>query len=960
LTASSAALDGAAVPAGWRPWLSARLAEGAEPLALADELKDEADRQLHLDPQRALHIAESIGQLGGLADEPAVTALGHLAVADALRVLGRFREALDGYSRAAEQYLALGHEVGWARTRIGAALTWASCGVPPNGLAEIDRARAILSRQQLWVRLARLEQHVGYLVAVLGQLEAATACYQRALEAAHRLEPRDPLQEARILGNLAQAHQRLGDFERAAALHEDVVHAFEQHGQTVELAHARANSAQLLADQGHYSRALDLATSARRALHELGRTTDAAFVGQAGVHCLLALNQFDQAVALASEVVHEFEVVGAGVEAAATLLLRGIARRRTGEPSTALADFEAAETRFLAGQCAGWVAVVRAERAALLADASDWQAALKEAEGAANELFQGGQVISAAQATLVAARAYRALGMRAETRAALDQVVSAIGGRGVPWLEYQAWRLAGELATDEGGDGADPLPAFDAAIHALEQLQGRVLTEARASFLADKLDVYEAAVDLCLARGAAARAFEYAERAKSRALVDALAGNLDIRIRPRTEHERRLVDQLTRLRRRHERLTAVATRPFEVDVEHGSSPAGSSQDELARCERQIGALLGELALGHAADLERVSLLQGQIYLPELDPDTRLVEYFALGEDLCVFVGRPPAVEAVRLPGARPRVERLAARLYLALQTTALARSDPRWLAGIEVTTRRLLADLYTELFEPLRPLLTGAGRLVIVPHGALHRVPFAALYDGQRFLVERFEIVLAPSASAVSFCRRPLASGVRRAVVVAHSDDGALPGVLGEAQRVASLFNAECLLESQATRAHLVERAARAGLIHLATHGHARLDAPALSYLRLADGHLTTIDCFELELDCALVTLSACESGRAVVVPGDEPVGLPRALLYAGARSVLQTLWRVDDETTARLMDTFYTALRAGQGRGSALRAAQLSLLQGPGSQRNPFFWAPLVLVGDWGPLDHLDAETSP
>jgi CHAT domain-containing protein len=173
---------------------------------------------------------------------------------------------------------------------------------------------------------------------------------------------------------------------------------------------------------------------------------------------------------------------------------------------------------------------------------------------------------------------------------------------------------------------------------------------------------------------------------------------------------------------------------------------------------------------------------------------------------------------------------------------------------------------------------------------------------------------------------------------------------------VARLFKAECLVDAEATRPRLVERAAGSHLIHLAAHGHARLDAPSLSYLRLADGHLTTIDCFELELDCALVTLSACESGRAAVVPGDEPVGLPRALLYAGARSVLHTLWRVDDATTAQLMDTFYTALRAGQGRGSALRAAQLSVLRdtdGRGRQ-HPFFWAPLVLLGDWGPLDQL------
>jgi CHAT domain-containing protein len=122
--------------------------------------------------------------------------------------------------------------------------------------------------------------------------------------------------------------------------------------------------------------------------------------------------------------------------------------------------------------------------------------------------------------------------------------------------------------------------------------------------------------------------------------------------------------------------------------------------------------------------------------------------------------------------------------------------------------------------------------------------------------------------------------------------------------------------------------------------------------VQLADGRLTALDCFELELDCGLVSLSACESGQSVIAPGDEPIGLTRALLYAGARAVLHTLWRVDDRSMPRLMQTFYSCLRAGQGRSEALRAAQLDLLQDREyGWHHPFFWAAPVLVGDWSPL---------
>jgi CHAT domain-containing protein len=225
-------------------------------------------------------------------------------------------------------------------------------------------------------------------------------------------------------------------------------------------------------------------------------------------------------------------------------------------------------------------------------------------------------------------------------------------------------------------------------------------------------------------------------------------------------------------------------------------------------------------------------------------------------------------------------------------------------------------------------------------------VPFAALHDGQRYLVERFELATAPSASSLSFCLRSRGRDTTRALVVANGASGALPGAVAEARAVAELFPGESLLDEQVTLQNLRRNVPDADIIHLATHGVARLDMPLFSYLRLADGHLTALDCFELELDCALVTLSACESGRGVVAAGDEQIGLPRAFLYAGARSVLHSLWRIDDRATQLLMQHFYADLRAGRGRGAALRNAQLAALRS--ADAHPFWWAALVLVGDW------------
>ncbi len=122
-------------------------------IALADELKVAAERRLHVRPRRAQLIADVIGEVGVVAGNASIEALGRLADADALRELGRYTDALAAYDAAAELYLKAGDEVGWARTRIGFAGTCTYTGQVREALAGADRARDILAAHQLWVRL---------------------------------------------------------------------------------------------------------------------------------------------------------------------------------------------------------------------------------------------------------------------------------------------------------------------------------------------------------------------------------------------------------------------------------------------------------------------------------------------------------------------------------------------------------------------------------------------------------------------------------------------------------------------------------------------------------------------------------------------------------------------------------------------------------------------------------------
>src|SRR5439155_2746495 len=129
---------------------------------------------------------------------------------------------------------------------------------------------------------------------------------------------------------------------------------------------------------------------------------------------------------------------------------------------------------------------------------------------------------------------------------------------------------------------------------------------------------------------------------------------------------------------------------------------------------------------------------------------------------------------------------------LNLAAAISTRDQPRQLESLEAHARILLQRLYGLLIQPVADLVGDSRRLVIVPQGVLHGVPFAALHDGARFLVERYEVVLAPSASAVSLCRQPRARRMESAgspyLVVAHGGDGLLPGALAEGETVARLF----------------------------------------------------------------------------------------------------------------------------------------------------------------------------
>jgi CHAT domain-containing protein len=403
-------------------------------------------------------------------------------------------------------------------------------------------------------------------------------------------------------------------------------------------------------------------------------------------------------------------------------------------------------------------------------------------------------------------------------------------------------------------------------------------------------------------------------------------------------------------------------RRWESDRESGQrgwtsseSDHGQAQQEVLALEKQITELWHRLLVRNADYAREAAMwtIRTEPIQPYLPPDTLLVEFFGVHGKLIVFLVTPEAVQVRRLEVDLTPIQRLMQLLWLNFR--AVPKSSPGQASALAKNARGILERLGNILLAPLADQMASFRRLIIVPHGPLHYLPFHALHDSTSFLLERHEISYLPSASFLRYCReaQPAISGL---LAIGHSSNGYLPHTVHEARTIAALFDGQTLLEDQATMAKVRQGVFDCQTIHLAAHGDFRSDNPLFSGLALADGWLTTLDIFNLQLQASLVTLSACQTGRNVVGGGDELLGLMRAFLSAGAASLVLTCWAVEDHSTASLMETFYRMMAQGSTKGQALRHAQLGLLREEDSQEDadyshPYFWAPFFLVGDAGPL---------
>ena len=542
------------------------------------------------------------------------------------------------------------------------------------------------------------------------------------------------------------------------------------------------------------------------------------------------------------------------------------------------------------------------------------------------------------------------------------------------------------------------------AIEMVESLRRRVgADELRRFMMRPALLPYQRLVRFFMSgEGDPAAAFTISERSRAQVMAgrlhEALASTGTRSFRRTDPQERSLAATITFLQARLQdgRLTTAERDSLRRRVADLENEFSLMKLRWTSEEEQAAAIL----YPEAPEIEELQAV--------LSPDEHLLAYFLDAEQSYLFSVNRSRVRVYVLPSRRELEDRVD--LFLRLQKHAFDQGEDLPRQVLE-TARR---ELYSLFVRPAEEDFTPAETLVIVPDGMLHRLPFAFLQDGDRFLVEKNELYMAPSLQILGYLRRRAgavrASDRRKGGVVAIGCAGGEPGssdgtpgagradsasrvhlfsgapVQGlthadqEAWRLAELFDGATILTGAAANEATVRSGilATADIIHFAAHSYADEREVRRSYIVLNqdfqpegadvaavappdsnDGLLQWHEIVSLDLDASLVALSSCRSAQGVLTSGEGITGLTQAFLYAGSRCVLASLTDIKDRDASLVMDRFYLELRKGASAAAALRAAQLAVLRDSRSEGGELAANSFVLVGD-GAVTHADRGRRP
>ncbi len=966
-----------AVPDALSQLFSQNLAQPETVITLATAALDAVERNPE-QARRWVEIGNSLNQrLAGNA-----TAQGHLDYARARLYVqsGQLGLAETAIRAAQEAWQAPEDQVWFARTFLGLTQILTLQGRYDE--AETTARYAITQ----WEALATADPafHL-QLISAVRNLANLLGYQERQVASLAEYERARQLVEAQIAANADQpelleelnyllAHLQLSQavsyiyldrtFEAESAL-QDAASRFEQVGDLLHRGRARSNLGSLYLQTGRYSAALSQFDSAARDL--IGdevltpninvdrlHLADILLLDRASVY--LALNLLPEAALALAHCETLFRTANRPHELGQALLTLGTLHLRNGALAEAEAALNEAERLFRGLNNHFWLNRTTVALATVLHQQGAGDEAATRLDRLLTQFQAGADVVTWDTASLIDAQilrlrlhlerqeveAARTLGNAAATRLGIslrDPAEVAAAELSWPQLVLRLQHALGQLER-AAGNPRRAQAHLRAAIDLLERQRSSLpVEEIRTAFLDDKSTLYS---DLVLSlledpevNGVAA-AFAMVERARSRALLERLLATVSGEVTDEADAvAARRAELEQQLKLLHNRLL-------------GESGSRYTQPEVNEAIRTYEAALEQLAWQHPHNLPEAEPVDLPALQQALAHDQQAVVYYMAEQEVLAFVVDRGEVRLFRHLCTQTQLEQAASEWQFQLGRAELSPAQfARHAERFERGWRKALVRLYDLLIEPLRSALH-APRLLIIPYGVLHLLPFHAFHQGAEPLLTWFECTYAASASlAVRTLTQPQSGAAYHAWSGLALTDSAIPGARQEVQMAAGHFaHHQLYLDEQADWAGLQAAARQSDILHIATHGLFRPDNPFFSMLKLADGWIDVRALYRLPLAARVVILSACESGAGQVRGGDEVIGLARGFLAHGLQSLLVSLWNVHDASSTLLMQQFYANLTATASPvrpATALRAAQQTAQQ---DGLHPYFWAPYLVIG--------------
>lgn len=912
-------------------------------------LLEQAMQYARADPGKARFLASLCAEAAHAADAPQIVPRALYVRAQTYALNGEFAPALEQIQAARTAYETIGDQLSALRTNLGKMHVLNELGRHQEALeAGEETLQAVdplpkdpsSSAPQAMVIAALAHMNLGVCYETLGRYEDALTAYDRAAARFTQMEMQDRLGD--VYNNRGIVLVHLGRVREAQVAFEQALTIWQQEGLTLLQAQTLSNIGEAHLVLGNYTHSLNAFEQARGLFEQLDALADHSILLRKTADAYLALNLFPEAVTTYREANLLLEKAGMADQRARTQWGMGAALAAQGQYAEASQSLAQAEALFHAAGNIPMAVSVAIEQAALQNIRGNHTEALQTARTALAQVQKEKWPVEYLYANLCMADLLLPVVEAAEPF--LAAAMAAAQNLPLPVIQYRLHSRLGHLRRLQG-QLPEAQAHLESALVEIETLRGNLVHETtRTSFMHDKAAVYQDLMYIHLDRGdpeSLWKAFEVSERAKSRTLGDLMTGVVS--------RDAYGADQDPHLATLRADLSAAYNQFLDTEglnvekIQELQTRVTRLEQEISRARLRRASRVTADPFVHPLPLENLRAAAGDA-LPMLC-------YHLLGDEIMAFFLMNGTIQVIRNIGQVSAVQDHLQRLNAQWDRFRVGGEFvQRNLEMLERSTRRVLENLFRELCTAVVKARGADGippRLTIVPHGILHQVPFHALFDGERYLLDRTEIAYAPSAAVDVLCAKRERRTPYQGIVVGVSD-ALVPHVDTEAQAVAAQLRQSgtattLLLGEAATRGQIRDAAETCDILHLACHGLFRSDNPMFSALKLADGWLTAADVMQFQWKEALVALSACESGRGRVIQGDEVIGFPRAFLGTGASSVLVSLWLVQDETTTALMNHWYGQMNAGYGRAAALRHAQKTLRA---SHPHPYFWAPFVLIG--------------